>query len=596
MATRLKITAAQNGVDYAACDDALRPHATKVRGDKKAAAPSRRSAAAREVLSGPFLAPGTLSRGERVRLLDGIERVMEGVYTHLPLKRARYGFDPLQRLRILRAQADTLSDQAFHLELADALARLRDAHTAYTGPRTLEDTTAVLPFRMEAAGPPTAPTYLVTHVVKHRLRRIDRRFRPGVQVVSWNGVPIDRAVERWSETTWGGRADTRRVAALQSMTLRPLRFGPPPDEHWVIVGYRRVDERGRVTGPVLEQRFDWRIVRPALVQDAYGAPRGRRGARRAAVRAGAPALRRALNPAAETMRRATMLLFAPHALATRPVRDVRGGFPRSKLPTFFKVEPLSTAHGDVPLLRIYSFNIDSDDDFIAELERVLRRLPADGLIIDIRDNPGGYIWAAERALQMFTDRPIEPTLFSVLATPFTRTAAATAGLGKSELGPWRASLDAAVRNGELYSRALPITPPELCNAIGRVYPGPSLLVTNANTYSSGDLFSAGFMDNAIGPVICVGLATAGGGANVLEYTDLVGALAGTPMALPRLPEGIGLSLSFRRATRNGPSLGLPIEDVGVEGHEVYAMTRDDVLHGNRDLYARCAATLAALRK
>jgi C-terminal processing protease CtpA/Prc len=249
----------------------------------------------------------------------------------------------------------------------------------------------------------------------------------------------------------------------------------------------------------------------------------------------------------------------------------------------------------VPLLRIYSFDIDDDEAFIAELLRLLPLLPQEGLIIDVRDNPGGNIWAAERALQLFARRPIVPTRFSVLATPFTRALAATAGLGRDELAPWRASLDAAVRNGELYSRALPITPPERANAIGRVYPGPALLVANANTYSSGDLFTAGFVDNAIGPVICVGQATAGGGANVLDYEVLADALAGGAFALPTLPDGIGLSISFRRATRAGPSEGLPIEDVGIEGDESYAMTRDDVLHGNRDLYARCAATLAKLR-
>jgi C-terminal processing protease CtpA/Prc len=223
-------------------------------------------------------------------------------------------------------------------------------------------------------------------------------------------------------------------------------------------------------------------------------------------------------------------------------------------------------------------------------------MPDSGLIIDIRDNPGGHIWAAERALQLFSSRPIVPTRFSVLATAFTRALAATPGLGRDELAPWRASLDAAVRNGELYSRALPITPPERANALGRFYPGPTLLVTNANTYSSGDLFAAGFADNAIGPVICVGQATAGGGANVLDYEVLAGALAGTPLALPTLPDGIGLTLSFRRATRGGPGEGLPIEDVGIEGDESYAMTRNDVLKGNCDLYARCAATLAKLRR
>jgi C-terminal processing protease CtpA/Prc len=574
-----KITAAQRGVAFADCDTASRQRTHR--------AGKRIPRRASDLLRGPFLAPGSLTRAERLRLLDGIERALDGVYAHLPLKRARYGIDPLQRLRILRAQVDALSDQAFHLDLADALARLRDAHTAYTGPRTLEDTTAVLPFQLEMVGPPEAARYVVTKVVRDA-QPLAARFREGVEVVAWNGVPIDRAVLRWSDTAWGGRPDSQRVAALQTLTMRPLRFGPPPDEHWVIVGYRVVDAHGHATGDVLEQRIDWRIVQPARLAGNGAAPRARRAA--------APAWRRGINPAAEATRRARMLMYAPKALMrAAPPRGSARSAVTSQLPEFFKVETFASPHGAVPLLRIYSFDIDDDEAFIAELLRLLPLLPQEGLIIDVRDNPGGNIWAAERALQLFSSRPIAPTRFSVLATPFTRALAATAGLGRDELAPWRASLDAAVRNGELYSRALPITPPERANAIGRVYPGPALLVANANTYSSGDLFTAGFVDNAIGPVICVGQATAGGGANVLDYEVLADALAGSAFALPALPDGIGLSVSFRRATRAGPSEGLPIEDVGIEGHESYAMTRDDVLHGNRDLYARCAATLAKLR-
>jgi hypothetical protein len=57
-----------------------------------------------------------------------------------------------------------------------------------------------------------------------------------------------------------------------------------------------------------------------------------------------------------------------------------------------------------------------------------------------------------------------------------------------------------------------------------------------------------------------------------------------------LPDGIGMSLSFRRATRAGPSEGLPIEDIGIAGAP-YAMTRDDLLNGNRDLLSACIALL-----
>jgi hypothetical protein len=179
--------------------------------------------------------------------------------------------------------------------------------------------------------------------------------------------------------------------------------------------------------------------------------------------------------------------------------------------------------------------------------------------------------------------------FSVLATTFTRDMAALAGLGE-ELKPWKASLDAAVRNGELYSQPVPISDPADCNAIGQQYGGPVVLVGDTNTYSAGDLFAAGFVDNGIGPFVCVGEATGAGGANVWEYDDLRKALSGGPIGLPSLSSGIGLSFAFRRATRAGPSEGLTIEDVGVAGMP-YAMTRNDLLAGNGDLLLRCVALL-----
>jgi hypothetical protein len=161
---------------------------------------------------------------------------------------------------------------------------------------------------------------------------------------------------------------------------------------------------------------------------------------------------------------------------------------------------------------------------------------------------------------------------------------------KAELAPWRASLDGAVRNGELYAQPIPITDPAEANDLGQHYGGPVVLVGDATTYSAGDLFSAGFVDNAIGPFICVGSATGAGGANVWTYTALRSRLAGTEAALPTLPDGIDLSFSFRRATRSGLNAGIPIEDVGIAGVS-YAMTYDDLMLDRPDLIARCVEVL-----
>lgn len=538
-----------------------------------------RKAAAGPTLDGPFLSPNSLTEAERLRLVDGIELVLDGLYAHLPLKRARYGADPIQRLRILRSQLAGLTDDRFHAELAGIVTGLRDAHTRYAGPAALSGKVAVLPFLIESVGPADAPVYVVTKVGQG----LDASFKPGIVLEFWNGVPIDRAVQRHGEQEVGGRPDSARAWAVQSLTLRSLRYGPPPDERWVVVGYRTVLADGSPGEIRKEIRIPWRIVDPDAVAPPP-APSGRR----------AKALRRtlAVDPASEAVRRAKMLLFAPHALVgEQAAAGDTASVIETRLPNTLKVLSIDAPDGPYGYLRIFAFDT-LPDQFVDELVRLIPLLPDKGLIIDVRANPGGYIWAAERALQLFTPRPVQPTRFSALATPFTRR---IAGIGEvaQDLAAWRPSLEAAVRNGEPYGQPIPITDPAACNDLGQHYGGPVLLVADSTTYSSGDLFSAGFVDNGLGPFLCVGTATGAGGANVWNYTELRAALAGSEAALPNLPDGIGLSFSYRRATRSGPGEGLPIEDVGVEGVP-YAMTRDDLLAGNRDLIATCIAALRDL--
>jgi hypothetical protein len=214
------------------------------------------------------------------------------------------------------------------------------------------------------------------------------------------------------------------------------------------------------------------------------------------------------------------------------------------------------------------------------------------LIIDLRSNPGGLIWAAERLLQLFGPEPVRPTRFSLIASPLTR-AMADAPQNEVEFEPWRASLDDAVATGEPYSQAVPITPPGRCNDIGQVYGGPVVAIVDANTYSAGDLFAAGFYDNALGILVTVGEATGAGGANVWWPDQVQKALLGTHFQQQSLPGGVSYSLAVRRAIRGaGEAEGTAIEDVGVRGHRTYAMTKHDLVGTNQDMLDFCGAILA----
>jgi hypothetical protein len=182
--------------------------------------------------------PQPLTWGERLDILDTLSHVLDGVYAHLPLKRSLYGFDILRVLEQLRQQVPTLTDLAFHRELTLAMNRLRDAHTQYVGPwRVFDDEpVATLPFLVEVYGPVDSPTYIVSKVDRRSVK--DAHFVKRVQITHWNGVPFDRAVDLYAEVETGGRPDSRRARALESLTFRSLEYAPPPNEEWVVIAYK----------------------------------------------------------------------------------------------------------------------------------------------------------------------------------------------------------------------------------------------------------------------------------------------------------------------------------------------------------------------
>ena len=186
-----------------------------------------------------------------------------------------------------------------------------------------------------------------------------------------------------------------------------------------------------------------------------------------------------------------------------------------------------------------------------------------------------------------------PTRFSLVATPLTRAMAA-APQNAGELEPWRQSLDDAVATGELYSQAVPITPPDRCNDIGQVYGGPVVAVVDANTYSAGDLFAAGFSTTSSARSVTVGEATGAGGANVWMPERRERRAARHARSSSRCCRRASATrISVRRATRSG--------DVRRRGHRGRRRAGPPELrhdparpHGNNgDLRAICGRLLAA---
>lgn len=547
------------------------------------------SAAARRLKKKPTRREGVaeLTLAERQTIVTTFSSLLEGLYAHLPQKRATYGHDPVQRLRALQQRLDGMDEVEFHRSMSEIVTELRDAHTRYLGPKTMHGVIAALPFLVERYVDKDGEHYIASKVFngdpKQTKRFAAMGFVSGVELTHWNGTAMRRAIDLHAERETGGRPDARRARALESLTLRPLRYALPPAEDWVIVSF--IGKTGQQ-----HVKLEWRYTEIRDLPNALNAN-------------GMAELAYAGDPLAEAARRVKKMLYSPiewyesektqHA---RPKTAALDNQPEERPDDYsdaVRTEKLSLPNGtEYGYLRLWSFDLIDDDSFIKHTIDLLRALPRTGLIIDLRGNPGGLIWAAERLLQLFTPNQVEPTRFSLLATDISRTMAA-APQNRLSLAPWRNSVESAVISGEQHSRSVPLTPVERCNDLGQKYPGPVVAIVDANTYSSGDLFAAGFVDNNIGILVSVDEATGAGGANVWHSHQVTRALHNTDAMPTPLPGGIEYTMAFRRATRVGEATGTSIEDKGVRGHVRRPLTKMDLQNGNRDLKVFCSRLLAS---
>ncbi|GAB2568558.1 hypothetical protein Aab01nite_44710 [Paractinoplanes abujensis] len=515
---------------------------------------------------------GRLTTAQRKLIVEQALLVLEQSYALLPFKMARYGINPLQRLRLLSQRLDRDGDPGLewrmHAELVDVFNSLRDLHTRYTLPQPFSGAAVFLPFLLKEFTEDGRRRYLVSK------RQADfdlQGFRPGVEVTHWNGVPIARAVERFGDRLPGANPDARHARALQMFTVRSLAFAAPPDEDWITIGY--LDEQGQAR----EARLTWSATAITPVAEGPSATTGTplgvdiEGAQLARLRAA---------------------LFAPEALAAEETgqelaTDDPGVVPVAPdLSTVFEARRVAVGGRTVGHLRIRTFMPTSGGvvAFVREFARLLGALPPDGLVLDVRGNGGGAVVASELCLQALTARPVEPEPAQFAATALNLRLCRT----RDDLQPWLKSMDQALESGAPYSAGIPFTQREWFDAVPQSYFGPVVLLTDARCYSATDIFAAGFQDNGIGLVLGTDGNTGAGGGNVWQLTDLIGALPGP---FKPLPLGAGLSFVIRRVLRVGANAGTPLEDYGVVPNERHSTTRRDILADDADLLAAAVALL-----
>ena len=539
---------------------------------------------------------GRLTLDDCKRIVEQAEILLEQVYVHLPLKIAMHAVDPVRRLRILHRRLDEpgsekiIQEIDFHKEMLSIFTSLRDLHTNYYLPDPFSNYFAILPFIVGSYKQDNQSRIVVTHVFYDKLKPLVRpellelptTFKAGVEITYWNGVPMQRAVEINANINPGSNSAARLARGLERMTIRPMKAILPPDEEWVVIGYRNED------GQDLEYRQKWLMVSGDAAKDVQATISEYR-------------YKFGLDLTTDLVTRMKQSLIAPkevieserrlaHAESIDSIVEKAEGL-GSVFPTVFRAEKISE---DVGLMRIYKFYDENGtvNQLVNEFRRLITNLPKKGLIIDVRGNGGGWIVFGERLLQFLTPREISPEPYQVICSPLTLEMAL--GTSDPELKPWHSSLLESVTTGSIFSRGVSLTSIDEANDIGQIYHGPVILVTDALCYSTTDLFAAGFQDHQIGLVLGVDANTGAGGANVVHYNDIKQLLDGTKYELVGLPSGSDMRVSFRRNVRVGEHAGTPIEDLGISPNIIYSMTRRDLLERNVDLYKKATEILAGM--
>ena len=544
---------------------------------------------------------------QRVLLVEQAEALIEGVYVHLPLKRAMHAVDPVQSLRLLRHRLPGMPDAAFHRELLDIFTHLRDLHTNYVLPAGYQGF-AFLGVFVERCVDAGQERWVVSKVFDRIVG--DPQLVVGAEITHWNGVPMATAVDRNADREAGSNPAARRARGLENMTLRPVRLSLPPDEDWVELTYRTTAAVGTVA--THETRVPWRVFATADEVRNFGASVAAiSGNGRAAGAGGADgglpgADVIGLDLRTELTRRAKRELFAPPPRTgtgqagagaqgpaqppeQTPEQAAAGILPTTR-PGELAARVVTTPSGRFGHLRIFTFLMDDGDivGFLNEVARLLAAMPQEGLVVDVRGNGGGYVVAAEFLLQFLTPALVTPEPMQFVTTSGTSSLCQAV----DSYAAWRASLAESVETGAQYSSALPLYPADVVNSAGQLYHGPVVLVTDALCYSATDIFSAGFQDHAIGPVLGVDPNTGAGGANVVEHGELLQTWTDGP--LRALPAGANFRVALRRSLRVGARSGQPVEDLGVVPDALHDLTVRDVLGGNEDLMAHAGRILATL--
>lgn len=505
-----------------------------------------------------------------------------------------YGEDLVDDLTKFAATiTKTLSNFEFHATMAKIFQRGNDFHSVYALPEPLNSTIAGLGFDATVFYDPTDVTkegeprrrYVAFDVVESLIPK-GSAFGKGSELLTYDGERFDVAVKSAGIKSYGSNTASQIKQGTSLISSRSLIANPVPLEPTVEIGFINPDgTEGTVTLPwIFVQTKDKNVARS--VSSQFVPTRSNAGA--------FSGLSRPPHPPTDIE-----IQKAPESSVRVPEKG-RVPIPVSFLyEEYFAAEVVPTKSGFVGLLRIKSFDADSSVGILSELVRILGQMPNNGLIVDIRDNPGGSPDLTKSIAEIVTGKPVPAVPMAYRATQLVKDTFESLDLTDlppdltDEFSAILAAVSTSFLVGEPIcgptSTLLSIDP---TSSLPGFYDGPIVTVMNSNSYSAADFYAALQVDERMSLLVGTNDATGGGGASAVAYDDLVDLF---PLVYDPLPKTVNFFTSaLGRFYRTGRNAGAIVESFGVEPDIRYYPTYNDSMTPDCDLLDFLGEKLAEL--
>lgn len=498
-------------------------------------------------------------------VLEQARLILEQIYVHQAIKTKDYGdvANPTPALNKIESQIANLSTENFHRQLSDIFYRLRDLHTLYFLPKPFACYQSFLPFELEEVTATNGKKVIAVSDVGDDpdvLKNMPKPFniKVGDVITKIDGLNIEEAIKNRLPRSLGANPSASRRNAIKDLKFiqHNLEFLPKKDS--AQLEFVNAQGKNYKTEIPWMTWTDWNCVAESQTPEYLTAP-------------------------------AFRVKSFDHKIKIKPSKTK--GSSVAKIDEGHTDEPVlywhinRSVYGNFGYIELSSFTPDvfTIEEVIAKVKEILLQdvmKNTDGLMIEMRANTGGQLPLAERLIQFFSPKELEPEKFYLKTSPANLFYMNTI----LSADPFTTAINSADAQGKAFTAMLPITPKERLNDLGQIYFKPIAVFTSSTCYSACETFSSLMQDNKLGTIFGEDSTTGGGGANTFGLNQLLadfnrGADTGP---FKKLPYGQDITFAWRESVRGGLNVGKHIEDAGVKSDRISAPAMSDLFNSTND--------------